>query len=291
LVLHNAGGGKISFESGTFDLGTDYFVLHNKSHIIFEGQGIDVTFIQNSSNAASDTEPFNSVSSDNMTIRDMTIRAGGTSRSTSDAIDFDDGSDNVVERVKITTSRSRGIVFDGKDAGGAADRNIVRNSVITGITGDGIELLAANDAIIENNTISNVGGHGIQINKASSTAAQADKQSLRNIIRINSISNSGQDGININSGTQNQIISNIILNSSQIVPDKDGIRIMPGDLVGCDANNIESNTASDNQIIKTQRYGLNISSSLCQNNIVTSNTFTGNKTGSFNNLGTGTVIN
>ncbi len=115
--LVSVGGGNIFFAAGDFDLGSDFFKLYDTTDVVFAGQGIGVTFIHNFSNAAADTEPFNFTNCDRCTIRDMTVAAEGADRTTSDALDFDDGDMNLVERVEITDSRGHGIVFDGKGAG------------------------------------------------------------------------------------------------------------------------------------------------------------------------------
>ena len=126
-VLRAAGGGTIKFTSGDFDFGSDYFVLVDVTNIEFVGAGIDPTVIKNYSDAAADTEPFSFTRANGIKIRNMTVAAGGTARTSSDAIDFDAGNNSLVENVKITASRARGIVFDGKDAGVSAESNTVRN--------------------------------------------------------------------------------------------------------------------------------------------------------------------
>lgn len=284
--LDTAGGGTVSFEAGTFDFGSEFFNVHQIHNITFEGQGEDVTFIQNSSNAAADTEPFNLSGAFHVAIRDMTISAGGSPRTTSDAIDFDQGNDSLVERVKITSSRARGIVFDGKNTGWTADRNTVRDCVITGnIPSRGIQFLASSDNLVENCDISNTQGHGIQIVKSSTVSGQPNKQSSNNVLRGNTIDGAGQDGINVISGDGNRIVGNTVTNSA-----RDGIRIDIANSVSSDDNIVENNVATDNQPQKTQVYGLNIANALCNRTIVTDNTFTGNKTGDIRDLGTGTVI-
>jgi uncharacterized repeat protein (TIGR01451 family) len=194
--------------------------------------------------------------------------------------------------VKVTASRGRGIVFDGKDIiGGSlrtAERNVVRDCVISDIPSDGIELLASSRNHIEGCTITNVGGHGIQITKSSTTADQPNKKSDDNVLVGNSIDNSGQDGINLNSGDRNEIRGNTILNSSDDVSGRDGIRLSSADAINCDDNIVSGNTSGDNQGTHTQRYGLNISSSLCNRTVVWQNTFFGNLNGDINDLGTDT---
>ncbi|HEV2907182.1 MAG TPA: right-handed parallel beta-helix repeat-containing protein [Actinomycetota bacterium] len=290
--LHSAGGGTVTFTSGVFDFGSEFLVGSNLANITFQGQGMDVTVLQNNSSAAIDTEAFDMHDTNQITVRDMTVIAGGPFRSTSDALDFDGGNDVVIERVKITGSRGRGIVFDGKDFSGplprTADRNVVRDCVITGIPSDGIELLASSRNHIEGCSITDVGGHGIQITKSSTMADQSNKKSDDNVLVGNSIDNSGQDGINLNSGDRNEIRGSTILNSSDDVSGRDGIRLSSADAVNCDDNIVSGNTSGDSQATHTQRYGLNISSSLCSRTVVWQNTFFGNLNGDINDLGTDT---
>jgi len=217
------------------------------------------------------------------------VSAGGSGRTTSDAIDFDNGSNTLIERVKVTGSRARGIVFDGKDAGASAHDNVVRDCVITGIPGDGIELLASSSNRVEGCTIVDVGGHGIQVNKSSTSAAQPNKKSTDNVVQNNTIDNAGQDGINVNSGDGNQIIGNMVRNSSDDTSGRDGIRIASTNSITCNDNLVDRNVSTDNQPVKTQTYGLNIANAECHRTAVGSNDFSGNRLGAINDGGTGTI--
>lgn len=291
--LDRAGGGTIRFESGDYDLGNSQFEFYDLIGVTFEGAGMDLTSIRNVMSATTfDTEPFDVSTAYGVTIRDMTVDAGGPLRSTSDAIDFDAGNDTLIERVKITGSRARGIIFDGKDVVGGIARtavnNVVRDCVITGVPGDGIEFLAASSNRVEGCTITNVGRHGIQMGKSSSSANQPHKKSNDNVITGNTIDNSGEDGINVTSGDRNQIVGNTITNSSDDVSGRDGIRVMSADSKTCNDNVVEGNRAADTQGVKTQRYGLAITSSLCNRTVVLSNDFTGNKKGPILDQGTDT---
>jgi parallel beta-helix repeat protein len=289
--LEASGGGTVAFTAGTFDFGSEFFKLDDAHDLVFVGRGIDVTILRNSSTADADTEPFNFSGADRVTIRDMTVSAGGPFRSTSDALDFDRGNDVVVRRVKITASRSRGMVFDGKNDSWTSLRNTVRDCVITGgVQGDGIELLASSNDTIQGCTIVDVGGHGIQINKSSPTADQPNKKSTDNLVTGNVINQAGQDGINLNSVDRNTITGNTITNSADDTPSRDGIRVGSSDSITCDDNVVSNNTATDNQAVKTQKYGLNIASSLCNRTVVgPGNHFSGNLSGDVHDLGTGTI--
>ena len=291
--LNAHGGGTITFQAGDFDLGPEWFEFYDLKWITFAGQGIDVTILRNNASASTDTEPFDFTNGDFITIRDMTVSAGGPLRSTSDALDFDAGDNNLVERVKVNGSRGRGIVFDGKDVSSGQPRtatgNVILDCVITGIPSDGIELLASSSNRVENCQVTNVGGHGIQITKASSSAGQPHKKSNDNVIVGNYIDNAGQDGINLNSGDRNVLTGNTILNSSNTTSSQDGIDIASSDSILCDDNVVQSNTATDNQAVKTQRYGLNIASSNCHRTVVVGNNFAGNRLGDVRDSGSGTI--
>ena len=290
-VLRAAGGGTIKFANGTFDLGSDYFVLMDVTNIEFVGAGIDSTVIKNYSEAASDTEPFSFTRANGIKIRNMTVAAGGTARTSSDAIDFDAGNDSLVENVKVTASRARGIVFDGKDSGVSAESNTVRNCQISGIPGAGVEFLASSRNTVTGCDITKVGGPGIYAHQSSATAPQPNKKSSANNITGNTIKDAGRDGVYISNGDRNQIVNNTITNSSDVVSSRDGIRIssvVSG--LACDDNIVSDNTATDNQTSKTQAYGLNIASALCSRTVVgPGNNFAGNRVGAIRDIGTGTV--
>jgi parallel beta-helix repeat protein len=277
--MNAAGGGTVQFEAGTFDFGTGDFNLDFMSHMVFQGAGVDVTILQNSSNASSDTEVWNMHTADYVTIRDMTVSAGGALRTTSDAIDFDGADHVVIERVKVSLSRARGIIFDGKDIGREANNNTIRDCIVTGVPGDGIELLAAENNHVENCSISNVGGHGIQVTKSSSSAATPNEKSNGNVITGNTISNATTDGINLISSDLNQLANNVISGSG-----RDGIRIDSSNSIAASSNTVGGNTSSNNL-----RWGLNIDDALCKGTIVGTNTFSGNGSGPLRNLGTGTI--
>ena len=166
----------------------------------------------------------------------------------------------------------------------------MRDCIIDGIPSDGIELLASSDNLVENCTITNVGGYGIQITKSSPSASDPNRKSNDNEIRGNTIDQAGRDGINLISSDRNLVADNVVTNSADVTDNRDGIRIMSTHSVSCDDNVVDGNTATDNQTPKTQRYGLSISSALCNRTHVEANDFSGNKVGEINDLGTDTVI-
>jgi parallel beta-helix repeat protein len=290
LDLDSSGGGTVQFTAGDFNLGTDNLELYHIARIVFAGAGMNDTVLRNATDQAADTEPFDFTVASEVTIRDLTVDAGGSLRSTSDAIDFDAGNDSVVERVKVTRSRARGIVFDGKGSGWTADRNVVRDCVITGVPADGIELLASRHNLVTGCTVTDSTGHGIQITKASTVADQPSKTSDDNQLVNNIVVNSGQDGINLNSGSRNLIQGNSVSNSSDDTAGRDGIRISGNDSIVCDDNVLRANTATDTQTPKTQKYGVNISTSLCHRTVLDSNNLAGNLTGPLRDGGSGTII-
>jgi parallel beta-helix repeat protein len=286
--LKPAGGGTVTFQAGVFDLGTTYFRLEEVSDITFEGQGMDVTTIQNYTTESHDTEPFNFKGATRVTIRDLTVMAGGNPRTTSDAIDFDKGNDSLVQRVKITYSRGKGIIFDGKDAGWTSQGNTVLDCDISGTNNDGIQFLASSNNRVEGCFIHDTVKDGIEATKSQSNAPQPHKKSNDNVIIGNIIDNAGQNGVRIHSSDRNQITGNQITNSSDDTANQDGIRIICDESITGDDNRVEGNTATDNQATKTQAYGLNIANSICNRTFVGTNNFTGNKTGAISDVGTNT---
>ena len=284
--LKAAGGGTIRFTSGNFDFGSEYFVLSNVTNIDFVGAGVDATVIRNHSDVAADTEPFSFTGANGVKIRNMTVRAGGSVRNSSDVIDFDRGNNSLVENVKITASRARGIVFDGKDSGATAENNTIRNCEITGIPGAGVEFLASSRNTVTGCDISKVGGVGIYAHQSSGTAPQPYKKSSDNLISGNTIEDASQHGVYISNGDRNQVVNNRITSG-----ERDGIRISSVvDGLTCDDNKVSGNTATDNQTTKTQDYGLNIAHALCSRTVVgPGNNFAGNRVGPIRDIGTGTV--
>ena len=292
--LNGMGGGTVEFTAGDFNLGSDWFRLVEIHNITFQGQGIDVTTIRNYTTVAQDTEPFNFKGAYYVVIRDMTVSAGGTVRNTSDALDFDKGNNSTVERVKITAARGKGIIFDGKNIEPDGTRwtsqgNVVQDCIVSGTSGDGVQFLASSNNRVEGCTIHDVGKDGIRATKSQFDAQQPNKKSNNNVITGNTIDNAGYNGIEVNSSDGNEISGNVVTNSSDDRSGFDGIRIGSMDSITCDDNRVESNTATDNQSVKTQAYGLNITSSLCHRTFVGTNNFSGNRSGAIRDLGTGTI--
>jgi parallel beta-helix repeat protein len=291
--LNVMGGGTVEFTAGDFDLGSDWFRLVEISNITFAGQGMGATTIRNYTTIAKDTEPFNFGGAYFVTIRDLTVSAGGTARNTSDAIDFDKGNDSTVERVHVTTARGKGIIFDGKNKTGTVNwtslRNTVRDCVVEGTNGDGIQFLASSQNRVEGCYVHDVGKDGIRVTKSETNAPQPNKKANNNVVIGNTIDNAGQNGIEVNSSDGNEVTGNTVTNSSDDTTGMDGIRMSSQDSITCNDNRVESNVATDNQAVKTQAYGLKINSSLCNRTFVGTNNFAGNKTGTIRDIGTNTI--
>ena len=285
------GGGTVQFTAGDFDLGSTWFEFYDVNDVVFAGMGPEATTLRNWTDAATDTEPFDFRGAYGVTVRDLTVRAGGPVRFTSDALDFDQGNDVVVDNVTVTESRGRAIVFDGKNDAWNSSGNRVSNCVVTGVPSDGIELLASTDNVVEGCVITGVGGHGIQLAKSSTLADQPNKLPSRNVVRGNVIDESGQDGINVHGGNDNTFLGNTVTNSSDDTTSRDGIRFGSADGASCNGNQVRGNASTDNQVTKTQRYGLHIASSLCVGTVVgADNVLTGNRVDDLRDVGTGTVF-
>lgn len=100
----------------------------------FSGAGMSATTVSNRTNwsGGADTEPFSFTNAQDVTIEDLTVESCGFYKSSTDAIDFDQGARCRVQRVRIRRSRARAIVCDGGDAGKNATDNVIRDCVIQG---------------------------------------------------------------------------------------------------------------------------------------------------------------
>ncbi|MFG1673123.1 DNRLRE domain-containing protein [Micromonospora sp. NPDC049282] len=290
VELNRLGGGTVRFGAGTFDFGAEYMKLAGIRRVTFLGAGMYDTLIRNDNSSAGDTEPFNTKGWDGVIVRDLAVSAEGAFRSTSDALDFDDGNNMVVERVRVTASRGRGIVFDGKNQSWVSMGNVVRDCVISGAQSDGVELLATSGDTVTGCTITDVGGHGIQVNRASSTADQPNKTADHNVISGNVIDQAGQDGVNVNGGTDNRVVDNHITNSANVTPNRDGIRVTTATGVTCADTLISGDVAVDDQTLKTQRYGLYITEGCDATIVGPGNTFAPNRVSAVRDAGAGTVF-
>jgi parallel beta-helix repeat protein len=183
-------------------------------------------------------------------------------------------------------------VVDGKDVADVplnAENNTVRDCTITGVPGDGIELLAASNNAITGCTITNAGGRGIALVKSSPVAGQPNKKSSGNVVADNVVQGSGSDGIHITSGDSNEILRNTVLNSASVLPLSSGIKIQSTDTITAEKNVVNGNSATDNRTPKKQRFGLNMTGPLVAETSVGTNNFEGNLLGPINDAGTGTV--
>lgn len=286
----------VFFGPGDFDMAADNWTIASKSDILIAGSGIGVTHVFNSSGAG-DSEPFSMTAVDRMTIRDMDITAGGAANSTSDAIDFDNGDFNLVERVRILASRGSGIVFDGKDGGAQAIGNTIRDCVVTGTqntsAGHGVKLLAADYTVIDGLYVHDTAGDGIQVAKSSSGSGRPNTPSNHTVIKNLRAVNCGRNGVRVLSSNYTKIVAPLILNSGDDVT-ADGFRIETADSIQADYNQVIGGVIGDDQTgVETQRYGANVQPQTPANSIGTrieGVTFFGNTTAPVNDAGQQTWV-
>jgi parallel beta-helix repeat protein len=100
----------------------------------FSGAGMYSTIISNRTNwpSGTDTEPLSFTNCQYVTVRDLTVESCGTYKSTTDALDFDQGAHIRIERVRVTHSRARGIIIDGGDLGKWGGHNVIRDCLLQG---------------------------------------------------------------------------------------------------------------------------------------------------------------
>jgi Right handed beta helix region len=295
-----ASGGIILFSSGHFNYGTGFLKVVHRHNITYQGAGMDITFIANNTDAAADTEPFNFEDVDGSIVSDLTVSAGGAPRTTSDALDFDNSSNCRVERVKVTLSRARGIIFDGKTSNGDPTweslGNVIQDCIVTGCPGAGIELLVTGDPgagssggpgcqVINCQSFGN-GNAGVKINRQSSTG----RQGKNNTISGGSYHHNGTQGVVIQEG-----LNNIVTGVTCYDNGSDGIRIetFDGESLQANGNQIIGCTCFDDQATKTQPYGVwlkGIPPTDINNTLVQDNNLCGNKTAGLRNDATNTQI-
>jgi parallel beta-helix repeat protein len=262
--------------------------LNTEDNILIAGMGMDLTIVQNSSSAAADTEPFSFTNCDNLYIRDMTVSAGGTARSTSDAIDLDDSDECVIERVKVIASRGDGIVIDGKDPGAQAVNNVIRDCIVTGVNLCGIQLLTALRTKVVNCEIYSCSESGIKLNRS---VAQTNN-CLDTIIQGCSIHDNTEAGIEILECERSIIIGNQIFNNGNAGTYDDGIVIDDFATAGIATadNVIMDNLIFDDQGTPSQDYGININDALVTGTIVKGNRIFGHATGPIRDIAADTLI-
>jgi parallel beta-helix repeat protein len=112
----------------------DHINFADLRNIVFSGGGWS-TILSNRSNwsTGTDVEVLDFTNSQGIQVKDLQVECCGAIKTTTGAIDFDQGVDCVVENVRILRTRgAQAIVFDGGDAGKYAGRNRVSNCVIQG---------------------------------------------------------------------------------------------------------------------------------------------------------------
>lgn len=112
----------------------DHINFAENRNITFFGGGWG-TIISNRTNwpTGTDVEPFDFTNCQGIIVRDIQVECCGSLKSTTGALDFDQGVDCVVENVRVLRTRgAQAIVFDGGDAGKYAGRNRVSGCYIQG---------------------------------------------------------------------------------------------------------------------------------------------------------------
>jgi parallel beta-helix repeat protein len=250
-----ATGGTLILSSGTFNFGASNVKIEHRPNIAILGQGIDVTFVRNAPPNTADLEPFSYSDADGAIVKDMTISSAQNGRLTSDALDFDNSDNVLVERVKITSSPARGIVFDGKNQAGQpgwqSHNNVVRDCIATGCARSGFEFLCAENSSFINCVAFGNGESGVNIDAQSST----DRKSLNNTVSGGRFYSNAKHGISIYESDFNTI-NGVTCSNNNL----DGIRIQTFSTrsKSANGNQIINCTCTDTQATKTQDYGVNL---------------------------------
>ena len=286
----HAGNFAVHFGIGQFDMGTDNnWTLNGKDDVLISGQGIGLTHIFNTSTAASDTEPISITNCDRLTLRDLDLTAGGTARTTSDAIDLDNSDESLIERVRILGSRGAGIIIDGKDAGAQAIGNTIRDCIVTGCDLSGVELLAADDTLIAGGRFHGNGENGIKLNRKISATVQ-NCEGTR-IVGVQ-CDNNDDDGIEILECVDITIVGCTIKNNGQTAGADDGISINDAATAGLSTDNITITGCLiyDDQGSPTQDKGVNVLDAAVTGVVIQGCTFHGHVTEPYLSLAVDTRV-
>jgi parallel beta-helix repeat protein len=103
--------------------------------LMFTGEGMTKTIMSSRSNtitASPDLAVFLFTNCQQATIRDMQIEQCGAYMSTMEAVNFNQGADCQIERVRFMRAKSTAFTFDGGDDGKIANRNVVRDCIFMG---------------------------------------------------------------------------------------------------------------------------------------------------------------
>lgn len=165
----------------------------------------------------------------------------------------------------VVDTRIETVGQDGIDIGDDAPNNHLKGNIIGSTGSDGIELANA-EVIVTNNHIHSIGAGADGINLEHGAADN-------NIIEGNYIEDDGDSAYGIDvpdTAIGNRIANNVIFNMGS-----DGIRIAG------QFNNVTNNRAFDRQTVRTQDYGLSLTST-AKDNYIGVNTFSKNLTGQIN---------
>ena len=238
----------------------------NKANQTAASSGIKFTNVENSRISGCRIEKSKDCgvyldSSSRNVITNSTVESGGNL-----GIYLSSSNNNTVMGNTIESNSSDGIFCSG------SNNNTVMGNTIKSNSSDGIFCNGANNNTITGNTSESNGGSGIQLYSSSN-----------NSVTGNTIKSNGSYGIMIASSNNNVVVGNVVMNNSKSVAGAyDGIYISTSDY-----NVITSNRCTDDQLVKTQGYGINIFNGTCDFNLVDGNVLVGNLIGSRNDASGG----
>ncbi len=178
----------------------------------------------------------------------------------------------VIEGNTIYNSARHGIVLI-ESYGWAINANVVRTIGTSG-TGVGIILDGCKYCSVQGNTVTDCQQAGIRLT-----------DTLLCVVQGNSVYENNREGILLDNATNDCLIDgNIVVDNGQTTADTyDGIKL----ITNCDRNSLRGNVVRG---VVQHKYGVDVSESTCNDNIVTDNDMlTGGQTGSFNDAGTSTL--
>jgi len=232
---------------------------------------VDYSYIQNVYSRRHDSGTGSYISGVYLLNSDCNTITGNTCQGNSNGLHLSTSNNNTVTSNICQGNSSSGIYLYTSN-----------NNTITGNTyqgnSNGIEISASNNNTITGNTCQGNSSNGIYL-----------EVSNNNTITGNTCQGNSVNGIYLDISRNNTVMGNTYLENSQLLTNTyDDIFVDNGS----DYNNIQGNTCRAGGLAAVPRYGININSADCDDNLVANNDLLddGFGTGSFNDSGTNTIV-
>jgi parallel beta-helix repeat protein len=246
-----ATGGEVYVREGTYTISSSITI---PSNVVLIGAGAATKiFLANGANV----DVIVASSAKDIIIANLSIDGNKANQTAGGhGIKFVNVENSTISGCKVEKSYYRGIHLEG------SSNNVITNNNLSTNDAQGI-------MIFSNSNNNSVLGNTVKSNDAEGVALIS---SFNNTIIGNTVRSNRGSGIYLRDSNNNVLMGNVGINNSQIGAGiTDGIYLQSSDY-----NTITSNRCADDQVVKTQSYGVNISDAACDFNLVDGNVLAGN---------------